>query len=82
MDRYRLRAALLAAAVPPGAFRLAGVHEPTPLPVDFWFLRPGGGGWQIGPYERGEYVVREVLATEGAACARLYEILTGRPAPP
>ncbi len=82
MDRTDLRAALLAAGVAPGAFRLSGVHEPRPLATDFWFLRRGGQGWQLGPYERGSYEVREELVSEHAACLRLYQILTGRPVPP
>jgi hypothetical protein len=76
VDRHELRTALLAAGLPPESFQLAGVHEHVPIPLDFWFLRPGSDGrWEIGAYERGVYDVREVLATEDAACARLYRIL-------
>jgi hypothetical protein len=79
MDRRGLRAALLAAGVPDGAFQLSDGHESTPIPTDFWFLRPAAGGrWEIGSYERGRYDVREVRDSEEQACTRLYEILTGR----
>jgi hypothetical protein len=79
VDRYELRSALLAAGLPPESFQLTDVHEHTPIPTDFWFLRPATGGrWEIGAYERGGYEVRETFDTEGAAGARLYEILTGR----
>jgi len=79
-DRWELRDALLAAGLPPDSFQLAGVHETVPLPTDFWFLRPSADGtWEIGPYERGTYEVREVHVFESAACAGLYRILVGRP---
>jgi hypothetical protein len=83
VDRYGLRAALLAAGLPPDSFQLAGVHQHVPIPLDFWFLRPAADGrWEVGAYERGVYDVRAVFAAEGAACDFLYLALTGRPAPP
>ncbi|GAB2929491.1 hypothetical protein GCM10027280_16260 [Micromonospora polyrhachis] len=88
MDRYQLRDALLAAGVSPDAFRLTGVHEPVPVPADFWFLRlrmggpKGGQQWEIGSHERGTDEVRALLDSESAACAQLYRTLTGRPTPP
>ncbi|SBT50307.1 hypothetical protein [Micromonospora auratinigra] len=82
MDRYEVRAALLAAGQSPDAFALEGVHEHQPVPPDFWFLRRSpGGGWEIGSYERGRYEVRMAFGTEAEACAALYTVLTGRPAP-
>lgn len=80
MDRGQVRAALRAAGLPDESFQFPGVHESTPTPTDFWFLRPAGCGWEIGAYERGRYTVRERFATEAAACARLYTVLTGSPA--
>ena len=83
MDRHQVYRALLAAGLSPDAFELEDVHEHVPVPPDFWFLRRSpGGGWEIGPYERGTYDVRERFDTEAEACARLYTSLTGRPAPP
>ncbi|MEH1012062.1 hypothetical protein V6U90_02895 [Micromonospora sp. CPCC 206060] len=84
LDRYRLRVALRSAGVPMAAFCLAEVHEPGPAPTDYWFLRrtPDGQRWEIGSYERGVHDVRGVFDTEPAACAALYQALTGRPAPP
>ncbi|GGM43148.1 hypothetical protein GCM10011608_29810 [Micromonospora sonchi] len=82
MNRQEVRDALLAAGLSPDAFELEGVHEHVPVPPDFWFLRRGPDGWEIGPYERGHYEVRQVFATEPAACAGLWTALTGRPAPP
>ena len=78
MDRRGLRTALLAAGVPAEAFQLSDGRGSTPIPTDFWFLRPGPGGWEIGSYERGRYDVREMLDTEDDACDRLYAILTGQ----
>ncbi|MEU7905797.1 hypothetical protein [Actinoplanes sp. NPDC049118] len=76
MDRHSLRTALLAAGLPPESFQLAGVHEATDRPTDFWFMRPApAGGWELGSYERGRFEVRETHATESAAARRLYEIL-------
>ncbi|ATO15627.1 hypothetical protein CO540_18785 [Micromonospora sp. WMMA2032] len=75
MDRYELRAALLAAGVSPDAFQLADAHEHQPVPPDFWFLRPGDGGWEIGPYERGRYKLWRRYATEAEASAALFHIL-------
>jgi hypothetical protein len=78
VNRVALRDALLAAGVPPDSFQLPGVHDSTPLPTDFWFVRPSPDGpWELGPYERGTYDVREILPTEAAACARLHQILLG-----
>lgn len=77
MNRLALRDALLDAGIPPDSFQLPGVHDSTPLPTDFWFLRPSVNGWEIGPYERGRFDVRETLPTEAAACARFHEILLG-----
>lgn len=82
VDRYELRDALLTAGVPPEAFRIAGVHEPVPVPPDFWFVRPTAVGyWEIGPHERGADEVRAVFESEDAACAQVYRALTGRGAP-
>ncbi|BCJ59243.1 hypothetical protein [Micromonospora endophytica] len=82
MNRHEVRDALLAAGLSPDAFELEGVHEHVPVPPDFWFLRRSTEGWEIGAYERGHYDVRQVFATEAAACAGLWTALTGRPAPP
>ncbi|MEV0458576.1 hypothetical protein [Catellatospora methionotrophica] len=71
--------ALLEAGQPPESFQVPGVHEHVPIPTDFWFLRPAGGGWELGYYERGVYDVREVLPAEAVACTRLYELVTGFP---
>jgi hypothetical protein len=82
VDRHQVRNALLDTGLSPESFQLAGVHEQVPVPPDFWFLRPADGGrWEIGLYERGVYDVREVHATEDAACRALYHALTARPAP-
>ncbi|MFI7306742.1 hypothetical protein ACIBM8_26290 [Micromonospora aurantiaca] len=80
MDRYELRDALLAAGVSPDAFQLADAHEQQPVPPDFWFLRPGDEGWEIGPYERGRYKLWRRCPTEAEAVDALHRILVGRPA--
>jgi hypothetical protein len=76
VDRHSLRDALLAAGVPPESFQLAGVHEASERPTDFWFLRPAaGGGWEIGSYERGRFEVRETHPSEAEAAHRLFDVL-------
>ncbi|MBT2505470.1 hypothetical protein J7I98_06040 [Streptomyces sp. ISL-98] len=78
MERIRLRAALLAAGVPDGYYRIAGVHEPAPTPPDFVFLREDpAGGWETGVYERGAYHVGLRHLSEADACAHLLRLLTG-----
>jgi hypothetical protein len=61
-----VRDALLAAGAPPGSFQLAGAHESTPLPTDFWFARPSPAGWEVGAYERGTYSVHAVVSSPAA----------------
>lgn len=71
-----LRDDLLAAGLPPESFQLAGVHESTPLPTDFWFVRPGQAGWwEVGSYERGVWDVRVVCGSVAEAGAILRRIL-------
>ncbi|MEV7425312.1 MULTISPECIES: hypothetical protein [unclassified Streptomyces] len=77
MDRHTLRAALSAAGVPDGYYRIEGVHEPVPTPPDFLFLRRAGdGAWETGTYERGAYEVVARDPSERAACERLLGLLT------
>ncbi|MFE5740213.1 hypothetical protein [Streptomyces celluloflavus] len=77
MDRHELRAALRAAGVADGYYRIAGVHEPVPTPPDFLFLRKGpDGAWETGAYERGTYQVIARHTSESAACAHLLRLLT------
>ncbi|MFD0515256.1 hypothetical protein ACFQ0Q_42690 [Streptomyces aureus] len=46
MDRHALEHALRQAAVPPTHYWIEGVHEPSPTPTDFLYVReePGGAG--------------------------------------
>lgn len=74
-DLAALRDDLLAAGLPPESFQLAGVHETTPLPTDFWFVRPAGPGWEVGAYERGAWDVRAVVGSVPAAGALLRSVL-------
>jgi hypothetical protein len=73
-----VRAELLAAGLPPGSFRIEGVHEEALLPTDFWFLRSTVDGWEVGAYERGTYDVRGRFPDEEAAADAFYAALTGR----
>lgn len=76
MDRRELRDALRAAGVADGYYRVEGVHEPSPTPTDFLFLRQAAGsGWETGAYERGGYEVIARHADEAAACAHLFHLL-------
>ncbi|MFG1796755.1 hypothetical protein [Nocardia sp. NPDC049149] len=77
MDRKQLSAALLGAGLPPESFQIPGIHSHDQLPTDFWFLRPGSGGWEVGAFERGTYDVRERFRAESDATAWLYRALTG-----
>ncbi|HWU05702.1 MAG TPA: hypothetical protein VN520_04770 [Streptomyces sp.] len=76
MDRRDLRAALGAAGVADGCYRIEGVHEPAPTPPDFLFLRQTPDGvWETGAYERGRYGVIARHPDEAAACAHLLRLL-------
>ncbi|WP_407548599.1 hypothetical protein QOM21_05535 [Streptomyces sp. Pv4-95] len=76
MDRHDLRAALRAAGVADGYYRIEGVHEPGPTPPDFLFLRStGDGAWETGAYERGVYQTISRHPSEEAACAHLWQLL-------
>ncbi|MGP3750245.1 hypothetical protein [Streptomyces sp. IBSNAI001] len=76
MERRELRAALHAAGVADGYYRIEGVHEPAPTPPDFMFLRKAPDGvWETGAYERGTYEVIARHPDEAAACAHLLRLL-------
>ncbi|WP_326708971.1 hypothetical protein OG758_05935 [Streptomyces sp. NBC_01474] len=76
MDRHALEHALRQAAVPPTHYWIEGVHEPSPTPTDFLYVREEpGGGWETGAYERGTHKTIARHPTEGAACAHLWQLL-------
>lgn len=76
MERRELRAALEAAGVADGYYRIEGVHEPAPTPPDFLFLRKSSEGvWETGAYERGRYEVIARHPSEAAACRHLLGLL-------
>ncbi|MEU9091077.1 hypothetical protein [Streptomyces sp. NPDC048428] len=76
MDRRELRAALSAAGVADGYYRIEGVHEPAPTPTDFLFLRQASDGeWETGAYERGRYEAIARHPDEAGACAHLFRLL-------
>ncbi|MEU6016823.1 hypothetical protein ABZ826_23070 [Streptomyces sp. NPDC047515] len=76
MERRELHAALSAAGVADGYYRIEGVHEPAPTPTDFLFLRQAADGvWETGAYERGTYEVIARHPSEQAACAHLLRLL-------
>lgn len=66
------------AGVAAGIYQIAGVHECSPVPPDFCFLREADGAWEVGTYERGQYHTDLRVRTETEACAHLYRLLTGR----
>lgn len=76
MERHELRAALVAAGVADGYYRIEGVHEPVPTPSDFLYLRRAPDGvWETGAYERGTYEVLARHPDEAAACRHLLRLL-------
>ncbi|MFE5211391.1 hypothetical protein [Streptomyces sp. NPDC056600] len=79
MDRAALHAALHAAEVPGGYYRIEGVHEPAPPPVDFLYLRRAPDepeAWETGAYERGRWEPVARHRDESAACVHLLRLLT------
>ncbi|WP_329012689.1 hypothetical protein [Streptomyces sp. NBC_00690] len=75
MNRREVRDTLAAAGVADGSYRIEGVHEPVPTPVDFLFLRQGrDGGWETGVYERGSHQVIARHSTEAGACTHLVSL--------
>ncbi|MDO3650342.1 hypothetical protein [Nocardia mangyaensis] len=78
MNREQLVTALLDAGLATGSFQIPGVHETTPLPTDFWYLRSGAdGGWEVGAFERGRFDTRARFDTESAATQWMLSTLTG-----
>ncbi|GAA2267414.1 hypothetical protein GCM10010232_69660 [Streptomyces amakusaensis] len=76
MNRHGARAALIAAGVADGHYRIEGVHEPAPPPPDFLFLRSAPDGtWETGAYERGVHQVVARHPDEAEACAHLLRLL-------
>jgi hypothetical protein len=70
VDRHALEHALRQAAVPPTHYWIEGVHEPSPTPTDFLYVREdAGGGWETGAYERGTHETIARDPTEGPAYA-------------
>lgn len=78
MNRRALCEALATAGVAGGLYEIPGVHENTPRPVDFRYLRQEDDAWVVGNYERGVYDPHGRFGTEDAACRFLYEQLTNR----
>ncbi|GHC53717.1 hypothetical protein GCM10010349_19930 [Streptomyces flavofungini] len=61
MDARQLASALQQAGVADGYYWIEGVHEPTPTPPDFAYLRreragkpEEEGAWEVGVHERGQ----------------------------
>lgn len=83
MDAQELASALRQAGVADGYYWIEGVHEPTPAPPDFAYLRreragerEKEGAWEVGVHERGQdHPVARGLA-EPEACGRLLSLLT------
>ncbi|MDP9947353.1 MULTISPECIES: hypothetical protein [Streptomyces] len=76
MDRRALHTALVEAHIPGGYYWIEGVHEPSPTPTDFLFVRRGpDGGWETGAFERGAYDVLTRHPDEAAACGHLLKLL-------
>lgn len=82
MDVREAEAALRAAGVADGYYWIDGVHEPSPTPPDFVYLRRVGGGeweggeWEVGTYERGAHQPLARYGDEAVACADLLRRLT------
>ncbi|MCP3767676.1 hypothetical protein [Streptomyces sp. MAR25Y5] len=80
MDRGTLHAVLRALGVRDGHYYIEGVHEPSPLPTDFLYLRRSRAApdmWETGAYERGTWETVTRHAREESACAHLLRLLTG-----
>lgn len=82
MDRHALHTALRARGVAEGHYFIEGVHEPSPLPPDFLYLRRCRQAtayltWETGAYERGAWHPVTRRADEADACADLLRLLTG-----
>lgn len=77
MNREALHRALREAGVAADCYRIEGVHEPAPTPVDHLFLRRRAGMWETGVYERGTYEVLARTDSETEACQHLYGLACG-----
>ncbi|MFH9015610.1 hypothetical protein ACH4C6_30095 [Streptomyces sp. NPDC017943] len=79
MDRESLRTVLRARGVQDGHYYIEGVHQPSPLPTDFLYLRRSTavpGTWETGAHERGTWEAIAWHAHEEHACAHLLRLLT------
>ncbi|WP_327290531.1 hypothetical protein [Streptomyces sp. NBC_01198] len=83
MNRAQVAARLAREGAPDALYDIPGVH-PVPIQLDaFYVLLPDpGGGWLVVLRQRGQDAVLGRYATEAAACARLYDLVTELPAPP
>ncbi|MEU1854325.1 hypothetical protein ABZ499_35060 [Streptomyces sp. NPDC019990] len=79
MDRKALRTVLRARGVQDGHYYIEDVHESSPLPTDFLYLRrstTAPGTWETGSYERGTWETITQHTGEEDACAHLLRLLT------
>ncbi|MFD5712526.1 hypothetical protein ACFWHW_19400 [Streptomyces pharetrae] len=79
MDRHALHTALRTAGVADGHYFIQGVHEPSPPPTDFLYLRHAPdepGMWEVGAYERGTWESITRHRREADACTHLLRLLT------
>lgn len=82
MDRRALHTALVEAHIPGGYYWIEGVHEPSPTPTDFLFVRRGpDGGWETGAFERGAYDVLTRHPTRPPPAATCWNSSCERPSP-
>lgn len=80
MNRDTLRTVLRALDVRDCHYYIEGVHEPSPLPTDFLYLRHSRTApdiWETGAYERGSWETVARHTREESACAHLLHLLTG-----
>jgi hypothetical protein len=80
MDRHTLHTALRTAGVADGHYYIEDVHEPSPPPTDFLYLRRSPttpGLWETGAYERGTWETITQHTHEADACTHLLRLLTG-----
>ncbi|MFI1000350.1 hypothetical protein ACIP10_18520 [Streptomyces galbus] len=79
MDRRSLRTVLRARGVQDGHYYIEDVHQPSPLPTDFLYLRRSpafSGRWETGSYERGTWETIAQHTREEDACTHLLRLLT------
>ncbi|CAM02237.1 hypothetical protein SACE_2959 [Saccharopolyspora erythraea NRRL 2338] len=78
VNRSELVARLRRLGLDGAEYVVPGYHDLPGSPEEYYYLRPGGGGWEVGVHERGRDRPSATFATEDEACGYLHGLLADR----